>query len=127
MKNGTLSKIAKTRFAQALNGTGSFPVIKMAAIGDGGINGDGDVRIALPEDISLHHELLRKEITAVTPLNESRYRYEIIIEKEELPGQEISELALIDDEGNIFYTECFSPKVHYEYTEKVFEIDIEFY
>lgn len=127
MKNGVLSRIAKKRFAQALNGSGSFPVIKMVAIGDGGIKDTGEVRAALADDIALHHELLRKNITAVTSLTESKYRYEIRIEKNELIEQEISELALIDEEGNIFYTECFSPKVHYEYTEKVFEIDIEFY
>ena len=78
------------------------------------------------EDVSYALVRIRFLLLSLYHFDESRYRYEIRIEKNELIEQEISELALIDEEGNLFYTECFSPKMHHRDTEKVFEVDIDF-
>lgn len=108
---GTITKIRRKKMAEA-SYTGQIDKITMIAVGSGGVDEDGNVIIPSESDTGLRNELLRREYSeAVIKEGETSYEYSLRLEKDELSGESISELALIDSSNDAVAILCFAPKV----------------
>lgn len=76
----------------------------------------------LPENVRLKHEVIRKPYTSSTKVSETSYEYVIKLEENELIGVEISEMALIDEDGDVAAFSNFLAKGKDE-TEVTFTIE----
>lgn len=85
---------AKNKVLEARAGRQAIPPIKYMAFGDGG------GWVPKSTDNALHNELLRKEITGLEAVTDTRYRYKCLLEKEELQNTTINEMGLVDEAGD---------------------------
>lgn len=106
----TKSVITKTRrkkMAEASHTSGKIAKITHIALGSGGVNGDGTVIVPLAENVALKNEVVRKPYTSSTKTSETSYEYTIKLEENELVGVFISEMALIDADGDVVALRSF--------------------
>lgn len=113
---------AKKKLAEARHGDIALPVVAGIALGDGGVDAEGNVRDPLAEDISLRSELVRKEYSRSEKISDSCYCYRINLGKEELAGKSISEAALFDTEGDLLAISTFTGKQKDADFEMAFEM-----
>ena len=92
------------------------------ALGSGGVNGDGTVIVPLAENVALKKEVVRKPYTSSTKTSDTSYEYTIKLEEDELVGTFISEMALIDEDGDVVAFSNFLAKGKDE-TEVTFTIE----
>lgn len=100
----TESVITKTRrkkMAEASHTTGNIAKITHIALGSGGVNNDGSVIVPLAENVGLNNEVVRKPYTSSAKTSDTSYEYTIKLEENELVGTFISEIALIDEDGDV--------------------------
>ena len=73
---------------------------------------DENNEVLSPSETStaLKHELLRKEYTSSQKISDTCYEYTLVIEANELVGEYISEIALIDEDNDIIAIANFLPK-----------------
>lgn len=112
--------------AEARKGIIELAPIKSIALGDGGLDGDGNPIVPLEQDVGLKNELLRRDYDSSVRLSDTSFRYRIDLKAGELLGREISEIALFDAEGDMLSIKTFLPKVVEEDMEISFEIDDKF-
>ncbi len=99
MANTIMTKKRSAKLADA-GVTGVLAKIKYIALGTGGVNEQGEV-LAIQEDTEgLKNEVLRIECTEVVKKTETSYEYSITLSEHELVGTYISEMALIDEDGD---------------------------
>lgn len=79
----------------------SIPKITHIAFGDGGVDDSGEPKTPLATQMALNSEIERYPIDGVTYPVDTTARYTVTIPKNDLPGEEISEAALVDAEGNL--------------------------
>lgn len=96
-----ITKIRRKKMAEASHTTGCIAKITHIALGSGGVNDDGAVIAPLAENVSLKNEIVRKEYTSSTKTSDTSYGYTIKLEENELVGTFISEMALIDEDGDV--------------------------
>lgn len=121
----TKSVITKTRrkkMAEASHSTGNIAKITHIALGSGGVNADGTVIVPLAENVALKNEVVRKPYTSSTKTSDTSYEYTIKLEEDELVGVFISEMALIDADGDVVAFSNFLAKGKDE-TEVTFTIE----
>lgn len=121
----TKSVITKTRrkkMAEASHSTGKIAKITHIALGSGGVNADGTVIVPLAENVALKNEVVRKPYTSSTKTSDTSYEYTIKLEEDELVGVFISEMALIDADGDVVAFSNFLAKGKDE-TEVTFTIE----
>ena len=99
-----ITDLKRKKLAEATHTTGQMPKVKYIAVGSGGVDQNGE------ESTSLKHELLRKEYTASRKVSDSCYEYSLLIEANELVGEYISEIALVDEENDIVAIATFMAK-----------------
>lgn len=121
-----ITKIARKKMAEARKGIIELPPIKSIALGDGGLDSDGNPIVPLEQDVGLKNELLRRDYDSSVRLSDTSFRYRIDLRAGELLGKEISEIALFDAEGDMLSIKTFLPKVVEEDMEISFEIDDKF-
>lgn len=110
MSKGMMTEIGREKFCKAHAGDISLPKVKYMVFGDGGVDSDKNPIAPLGTEVSLRNELLRKEINSHTyPVN-TTCRYTMTLEKGELEGKYISEMGLIDVEGDLIAYETFLAK-----------------
>ena len=102
--------------------TGTVAKITHIALGSGGVNGDGTVIVPLAENVALKKEVVRKPYTSSTKTSDTSYEYTIKLEEDELVGTFISEMALIDEDGDVVAFSNFLAKGKDE-TEVTFTIE----
>ena len=87
----------------ALAGDAPLPVIAKMAWGDGGVDSDGQPLGATGNEIGLYNELLVKDIDSheYTNTEQTTCRYAATLEVNELSGEEISEMGLYDEDGDL--------------------------
>lgn len=100
MKNAVTTKIRREKMAEASHTTGKIARITHIALGSGGVDGNGAVIKPLPENIQLNHEIVRKPYTTSQKISDTSYAYSIMLDEDELVGTFISEMALIDEDGD---------------------------
>ena len=96
-----ITKIRRKKMAEASHTTGKIAKITHIALGSGGVDANRKVIEPLPENVRLKHEVIRKPYTSSTKVSETSYEYVIKLEENELIGVEISEMALIDEDGDV--------------------------
>lgn len=110
MAKVTIPNIARGKMADARAGKKQLPPIAKIAFGDGGVDSSGAVITPLPTSTALNHELMRADITTVEKISQTSYRYGYTIAEGGLGGKSVSEVALIDEEGDLASIETFKPK-----------------
>lgn len=120
--NAVITSIGRAKMAQARAGIKVLPSIVGMAFGTGAVK-DGEVQAPGEE---LYNEVLRKEVDGYTCVTEQCYRYTCTLGKDELSGEEISEIALYDAEGDLVGIKTFMAKGKDSDMEMVFEIDDQF-
>lgn len=121
MKN-VITAIRRKKMADATNSTGKIAKAKWIALGSGGVDADGNIITPLAENVQLNHEVIRKEYASSVQTSDTSYEYVIQLEEDELVGTFISEMALIDSEGDVIAFSNFLPKGKDE-TETTFTIE----
>ncbi|MCX4298080.1 MAG: phage tail protein [Lachnospiraceae bacterium] len=101
---------AKKKMLLARAGKINLPPIKQMAFGSGGTNADGEVLELDKEQQELHNELCRKDIDTIEIISDTRIRYNCIINENELAGESISEMALVDADGDLLTIKNFKDK-----------------
>lgn len=80
--------------------TGVLAPITHIAVGSSVTDETGAVKTLLEEDVQLHQELIRKEYSACRRVSDTSYEYDLHLSADELIGESIGELALIDADGD---------------------------
>ena len=114
-----ITKIRRKKMAEASHTTGTVAKITHIALGSGG---DGTVIVPLAENVALKKEVVRKPYTSSTKTSDTSYEYTIKLEEDELVGTFISEMALIDEDGDVVAFSNFLAKGKDE-TEVTFTIE----
>ena len=110
MAKVTVPNVSRAKMAAARSGERTLPPIKMIAFGDGGVDENGAVQTPSPTMTKLNHELLRKPVESVEKGGQLGYKYGYTIPEGGLEGKSVSEVALIDEEGDLASIEMFKPK-----------------
>lgn len=118
--NSMITVTGRRKMAQARAGVTTLPKIVGIALGNGGVDTEGNV---LAPGETLNNELLRREADSITPVSETSYRFSLCLSKDELAGEAISEMALYDEDGDIVAVKNFSVKGKDADMEMIFEID----
>lgn len=116
-----ITKVRRKKMAEA-GKTGTVAKITQIAVGKGGVDAQGNVRIVTDVDTKLSNELLRKAYSDCRAASDTSMVYDIKLEPDELVGEYISELMLIDDDGDPVAFMTFLPKGKDD-VETVFSIE----
>lgn len=122
MKN-LVTLAGRSKMAKARAGIATLPAITHIALGDGGVDSDNNV---LEPGEQLTHELINREVTSITKVSDTCYRFTIVLGETELTDAEISEMALIDSEGDTVIVKTFKPKIKDAGMEMTFQMDDKF-
>lgn len=122
-KNVVITKKAREKLVKARAGAAVLPKIKGMAFGNGGTEEDGTVRPPSDTQVELGNELLRKEISGYTFPEATVCRYECTLTEEELAGEEISEVGLYDEDGDIVCIKTFMRKGKDDDVEQTYTLD----
>lgn len=117
-----ITKIRRKKMAETSHTTGKIAKITHIALGSGGVDGSGNVIVPLPENVQLKNEVVRKPYTTSKKTSDTSYEYTIKLEENELVGTFISEMALIDEDGDVVAFSNFLAKGKDE-TEVTFTIE----
>lgn len=122
MGKAVTTKTAKKNMLLARAGMQTLPKVKWVAFGDGGIDTNGDVRTPYEDQESLNAEISRKEVQSKEVVSDTEIVYKVTLAAGELTGKKISEIALIDENGNVITIKTFRPKVKDEDVSLTFSI-----
>lgn len=123
MDNFIITINGRKKLAMARAGEITLPKVEGMAFGDGGVDADGNVLAPIERQGELTHELYRKVINGYSFPSDTTCRYECTLAENELPGTEISEIGLYDDEGDIICIKTFKSKGKDDDLEMTFRID----
>ncbi len=101
---------AKRKMLLARAGKLELPPIKQMAFGSGGVNSDGGVLEPETGQQELNNELYRKDISSIEVVSDTQVRYTCLLNEDELEGEDISELALVDADGDLLTIKNFKSK-----------------
>lgn len=105
-----ITDLKRKKLAVATHTTGTIPVVKYIAVGSGGVDESGKPIVPKKESTELNHEILRREYTSSRKISESCFEYSLLIGADELVGEKISEIALVDAENDIVAIATFFEK-----------------
>lgn len=108
--NAIITVAARRKIVQARAGAILLPRIAEMAFGDGGVDGMGNVIPPTENQTTLRSELIRKPIDSYQFIGETTCRYECTLDEGELVGQSISEIALVDEQGDVVCIKTFTSK-----------------
>lgn len=109
-QNVIITKAARQKLVHARAGAGELPKIVGMAFGNGGVDIDGNIIAPKDNQDTLANELFRKLIDGYSFPNDTTCRYECTLAEEELAGEEISEVGLYDEDGDIVAIKAFKRK-----------------
>ena len=121
--NSVVTTKAREKMLKARSGEKPLPKIIGFAFGNGGTDGGGSVLAPDENQTDLNSELLRKEIDGYYFVSNLVCRYSCTLEKDELAGSRISEVALYDEEGDLVAIKNCMPKGKDDDLEMTFQID----
>lgn len=126
MADSVVTITARRKMVRARAGVSGLPAITGMAFGDGAVGAGGEIVTPQPEDTVLKNELLRKPVDGYEEISETCYRYSCALERGELIGKNINELALYDADGDLVAIKSFLPKGKDDDMEMVFDVDDKF-
>lgn len=109
-KNVVITKAARMKIVKARAGAIVLPKIIGMAFGSGGVTADGTVIKPSDTQETLSNELYRKAIDTYSFPNDTTCRYECTLTESELAGEEISEIGLYDEDGDLVCIKNFARK-----------------
>lgn len=109
-KNVVITKAARMKLVKARAGAITLPKVVGMAFGNGGVETDGTVIEPPDNQAALKNELYRKPIDGYTFPEDTICRYECTLAGNELAGEEISEIGLYDENGDIICIKNFTRK-----------------
>lgn len=123
--NGVITVTGRRKICMAHNGDAVLPKISKMVWGDGGVDDGGQPKAATGNEIGLYGKLLEKEIEAHIYVNEEKTtcRYTATLEKGELTGKEISEMGLVDEDGDLIAYRTFLRKGKDEDIPQIYDMD----
>ncbi len=124
--NTVITKTRRKNLVQASAGIITLPVITGMAFGDGGVDGSGNIIPPTEEQTELYNELHRRAIDSYTVSSDTSIRYTCTLPESVLIGENISEIALYDSEGDLVCIRTMSAKGKDEGMEMTFTLDDEF-
>ncbi len=110
MANAITTEVAKKKMLLARAGAQLLPKITNMAFGTGGVDAEGSVLEVGEKQQELNVEVLRKEIDEYEIISDTKIQYQCTLEEEELVGQQLSELALVDADGDLVAIKNFAVK-----------------
>lgn len=122
MANAVILNQAKLKLLRARSGDIPFPTITHMAFGTGGVSARGEAIEPNENATSLVHEVLRKALDSHSFDNNKTMKYTGTIRNNECVGEKISELALVDSDGDIVCIKTFSSKQKDADIEMTFDI-----
>lgn len=125
-KNAVITKAAREKLVRARAGAAALPMISGMAFGDGSVLEDGSVLAPVEGQTELRHELYRKDVDGYSFVGDTVCRYECTLSGTELAGEDINEIGLFDEDGDIVCIKSFKNKGKDEDLEMTFQIDDEF-
>lgn len=120
-----ISMVRRKKIAEATHNSGMLSGAKWIALGSGGCDSNNQVIAPLAENIGLNNEIIRKKYDSYEKITDTKFEYKILLEPDELVGEFISEIALIDSDGDVIAFASFTPKGKDD-TEMVFIIEMNY-
>lgn len=127
-KNSIITKMRRIALAQLTAGViDTIPPVAFIALGDGGVNEDGEPIAPDIEQSALTHEVCRYAVQQPPSFPiETTARFTAIIPEEEQAGIKFSEMGLVDTEGNFAAIKTMYIKQKDDDVEFSFTFDMEF-
>lgn len=122
-ENVIITKKARENMVKARAGAIILPKIIGMAFGDGGVDEGGNVIAPSEEQAVLANELYRKEINGFEFTADTICRYECTLTEPELAGEDISEIGMYDENGDIVCIKNFKTKGKDSDMEMTFTLD----
>ena len=118
-----ITKKARENMVKARAGALDLPKIAGMAFGNGGVDADGSVITPQGDQAELVNELYRKEINGFEFTEDITCRYTCTLTEPELAGEDISEVGLYDENGDIACIKNFKTKGKDGDMEMTFTLD----
>lgn len=122
-QNVIITKAARRKLVQARAGAIPLPKIVGMAFGNGGVDPDGNIISPREGQGALTNELYRKPIDGYSFPEDTVCRYECTLLEKELAGEEISEIGLYDEDGDILCVKAFKRKGKDDDVEQTYVLD----
>lgn len=122
-KNVVITKKAREKLVKARAGAIQLPKIIGMAFGNGGVDSSGNVITPTETQSELANEIYRKVIDQYTFPEDTTCRYECTLSESELAGEEISEVGLYDEDGDIVCIKTFMRKGKDDDVEQTYTLD----
>ena len=122
-ENVIITKKARENMVKARAGALDLPKIAGMAFGNGGVDADGSVITPQGDQAELVNELYRKEINGFEFTEDITCRYTCTLTEPELAGEDISEVGLYDENGDIACIKNFKTKGKDGDMEMTFALD----
>lgn len=123
VKNVIITKKARENMVKARAGAITLPKIVGMAFGDGGVDASGNVVAPTEDQSELTNELFRKEIESYSFVNDTTCRYVCVLAEDDLPGADISEFGLYDENGDLLCIKTVKSKGKDDDIEMPFTLD----
>lgn len=123
VENVIITKKARENMVKARAGALALPKITGMAFGNGGVDADGVVIKPSEDQETLASELFRKEINGYEFVNDTTCRYGCTLAEPELAGEDISEIGMYDENGDIVCIKNFKAKGKDGDMEMTFTLD----
>ena len=125
MANAVTTDKAREKMVKARAGDIALPRITHMVFGNGGVSNNMPIAPS-GTDTALKSETLRKPIDGHTYPSPTVCRYTVKLEKQELANDNINEVGLVDQDGDLVAIKTFMNKGKDSDMEMIFEIDDEF-
>lgn len=122
-ENVIITKKARENMVKARAGALALPKITGMAFGDGGVDAEGSVIKPQEDQAALVNELFRKEINGFEFVEDTTCRYTCTLSEPELAGEDISEIGMYDENGDIACIKNFKAKGKDGDMEMTFTLD----
>ncbi|MFG6348739.1 MAG: phage tail protein [Lachnospiraceae bacterium] len=122
-ENVIITKKARDNMVKASAGALDLPKIPAMAFRKGGVDADGSVITPQGDQAELVNELYRKEINGFEFTEDITCRYTCTLTEPELAGEDISEVGLYDENGDIACIKNFKTKGKDGDMEMTFTLD----
>lgn len=122
-ENVIITKKARENMVKARAGALALPKITGMAFGNGGVDEAGAVIKPGEDHVALASELFRKEINGFEFVEDTTCRYTCTLTEPELAGEDISEVGLYDENGDIACIKNFKAKGKDGDMEMTFTLD----
>lgn len=106
----TITDTHRKKIALATHSAGTIAKVAQIALGTGGLNADGSVKTPSGSATKLTSEVIRRVYTASEKVDDFCFEYALVLSETDCVGSKISEMALIDSEGDPICFLNFLPK-----------------